>query len=305
MVCALQSAGIDVTCYKGVALSALLFGDAGIRVSGDIDLIVPEDRVADAGRCLTSLGYDPTVVLDEGGLREWMRYLHGRVFQGPGGWPRVDLQWRIVRSTQIAISGDPGLLLQHRRSVGLAGGSVPVLSLEANLIALSVHGAKHLWQQLRWVCDLGQLLTNPELDAALSVRLANQMGVRRILGVGVALVLELLDVTVPAPLVCTIDRTAGRIAARLRQDMFASDGPRWGGSLSPIVWFLLRERWRDRLAGAVAWLLQILRPNHWDREIVQLPERWSFLYYLIRPFRLVSKHGSRILPGKPAAPYIK
>jgi hypothetical protein len=290
----LLASGIDVTSYKGVALSALLFGDEGTRVSGDIDLIVCENRVADASRCLCSLGYEPTMALDEKGLEEWMRCLHGRVFQGPGGWPRVDLQWRIVRSTTIAISGDPELLLQHRQSVRLAKGTVQILSLEANLIALSVHGAKHSWQQLRWVCDLGQILTDPRLDAPLAVQLADQMGLQRVLAVGVTQVRRLLDVPVPAPLARSIDRQGERIADRMREGMFASDEPHWGGRLSVITWFLLRERWRDRLAGARAWLARVLRPNQRDYAVFPLPRRLSFLYYAIRPFRLAKKHGGRI-----------
>jgi hypothetical protein len=300
LVEAFRAAGIDVTTYKGVALSALLFGDVGVRVSRDIDLIVCEGQVAAASSCLRSLRYDQIGFRYEPGRERWFRDTHEIAFQGRAGagWVQVDLHWRIA-SPVIAICGDPELLLLHCRTVRLAGGAVPILSLEANLVALCVHGAKHAWQQLRWVCDLGQILTSRGLDAGLAIEFADQMGLRRVLGVGITQVQNLLDVTVPGPLAGSIDRRAVQIAAEMRQDMFTSDEPRGGPVKSQIAWFRLRERWRDRLAMTLVWFMFILRPNLRDYAALPLPDRLAFLYYAIRPLRLGVKYGSRILNRNP------
>jgi len=290
---ALRAAGID----KGVALSALLYRDAGTRVSGDIELIVSKDQVAAASQCLRSLGYDPTEVLDEKGLEEWMRENQARGFLTRGGWPFVDLHWRIARS-RIAMPGNPELLLRHRQTVRLAKGAVQTLSLEANLVALCLHGTRHAWRQLRWVCDVGQILTDRRLDAGLAVHRADQMGLRRILAVGITQAQRLLEVDVPGALADCIDGRAVRIAIQMGEDMFTSDTPRWGPLLSVITWFWLRERWRDRLASAMCLLRHILRPNQLDYRVFPLPDRLSFLYYAIRPFRLADKHARRIRRGK-------
>jgi hypothetical protein len=295
---AFQGAGIHTTAYKGVALSALLYQDAGTRVSGDIDLIVCKNRVAAASQCLCSLGYHPIEALDERGLLERMWENQAWVFRRRSGWPVVDLHWRIARS-RIAMLGDSELWLQRCQTVQLANEEVSTLSLEAYLVALCLHGTRHSWRQLRWVCDIGQILTDGRLDAASAVCLADQMGLRRILAVGISQAQSLLEVGVAGPLADCIDRRAVRIAAQMREDMFTSDKPRWGPLLSVVTWFWLRERWRDRLASAVCLFRHILRPSLQDYAVFPLPDSLSFMYYAIRPFRLANKHARQILRGKP------
>jgi hypothetical protein len=51
-------------------------------------------------------------------------------------------------------------------------------------------------------------------------------------------------------------------------------------------YFLSRERWRDRLFPNYLDFTKRLPPNERDFAVVALPERLSFLYYLIRPFRV-------------------
>ena len=53
----LEANGIPVIPYKGVTLGERLYGDAALRESGDIDIIVPFERVLEANRSLMSLGY--------------------------------------------------------------------------------------------------------------------------------------------------------------------------------------------------------------------------------------------------------
>jgi hypothetical protein len=65
-------------------------------------------------------------------------------------------------------------------------------------------------------------------------------------------------------------------------------------SLTPArVHFALRERWQDRLfpylyAGAL-----LFDPSDKDRMFLPLPGCLAFLYYVIRPLRVVREYGLR------------
>lgn len=52
----LQSAGIDVVVFKGAALAVLEYGSLDVRPMDDLDVLVPEDRAAEALRALLDSG---------------------------------------------------------------------------------------------------------------------------------------------------------------------------------------------------------------------------------------------------------
>lgn len=53
--------GIPLVALKGVALAAPLYGNLALRIIGDIDLLVPEARLAALGAALADAGYKPAL----------------------------------------------------------------------------------------------------------------------------------------------------------------------------------------------------------------------------------------------------
>ena len=92
----LQSAGIDVVVFKGAALAVLEYGSLDVRPMDDLDVLVPEDRAAEALRALLDAGWEPGDVLlpqPIGALPEsFLRFRHGAPLHGPAGF-EVDLHW--------------------------------------------------------------------------------------------------------------------------------------------------------------------------------------------------------------------
>ena len=87
---ALRARGIAAAALKGPGLGEELHGEAGRRLSSDIDLLVPAARLHDAVTVAAELGYEqPTDPVEENGLP----LLH---FAMPHGeLPAVELHWRI------------------------------------------------------------------------------------------------------------------------------------------------------------------------------------------------------------------
>lgn len=87
---ALRARGIAAAALKGPALGEELHGEAGRRLSSDIDLLVPAARLREAVAVVAELGYErPTDPVEENGLP----LLH---FAMPHGeLPAVELHWRI------------------------------------------------------------------------------------------------------------------------------------------------------------------------------------------------------------------
>jgi hypothetical protein len=87
---ALRARGIAAAALKGPGLGEELHGEAGRRLSSDIDLLVPAARLREAVAVAAELGYEqPTDPAQENGLP----LLH---FAMPHGeLPAVELHWRI------------------------------------------------------------------------------------------------------------------------------------------------------------------------------------------------------------------
>jgi putative nucleotidyltransferase-like protein len=87
---ALRARGIAAAALKGPGLGAELHGEAGRRLSSDIDLLVPAARLREAVEVAAELGYEqPTDPVEQNGLP----LLH---FAMPHGeLPAVELHWRI------------------------------------------------------------------------------------------------------------------------------------------------------------------------------------------------------------------
>ena len=89
---ALADAGIRSTTLKGPALGETLYGEAGRRLSSDIDLLVEPEHLNRAVEVIRELGYaKPTDYVDARGLP----LLHFALVHERDELPPIELHWRI------------------------------------------------------------------------------------------------------------------------------------------------------------------------------------------------------------------
>ncbi|MCW2988942.1 MAG: nucleotidyltransferase family protein [Solirubrobacterales bacterium] len=92
LIDALREREIPTAPLKGPALGEQLYGEPGRRLSSDIDLLLPAERLSEAVRIAESVGYDsPTDPLEANGLP----LLHFAMPHRGGELPAVELHWRI------------------------------------------------------------------------------------------------------------------------------------------------------------------------------------------------------------------
>jgi hypothetical protein len=89
---ALAAAGIGSSPLKGPELGERLYGEAGRRLSSDIDLLVAPEQLGRAVEVVRELGYaPPTDYVGAGGLP----LLHFALVHERGELPPVELHWRV------------------------------------------------------------------------------------------------------------------------------------------------------------------------------------------------------------------
>jgi len=200
--------GIQVLPYKGPVLAASVYGNLGLRPSNDLDILVRERDILQAMDILVSCGYEiirPLVVartrkslqqLCVRQLAERSPWAYQLVLWHPDRQGIVELHWRIT--PKYIFPNNPEQLWQDLNLVTLGGVTVPSFAPENLLWFLCVHGAKHQWKRLIWLCDIAELIrVYPHLNWEHVFAQAAKLGIERRLCLGLLLANCMLKTPLP------------------------------------------------------------------------------------------------------------
>jgi hypothetical protein len=152
----LEGAGIETMVLKGAALAQQYYGDIGVRVMSDVDVLVRAEHAHEAAAVLSSSGWRRTVRSD---LAAILPVINGTRFveEGEGG---LDLHWHALWSP--AVEDD---FWQAARSVEVGGAATLAQCPADQLLHTCVHGIWSDGHRIRWVADAVTLLrSEPDLD---------------------------------------------------------------------------------------------------------------------------------------------
>jgi hypothetical protein len=293
LLAALRSHGIRAIPFKGPLLAVQVYRDLTLRQFVDIDVLVHERDAASAKAVLMAHGY-----------RQQMFHPWEASFEDDSG-VSVDLHWR------IAPSYDPTphtfeQLWTRLVPVSLSGTEVLTLAPEDLLLILSIQLAKdsrESRQRLVQICDASELVrSHPGLDWQRVLTLARAAGGERILLLDLLLAHDLLDAPVPEAVLRQAlgNRAVPALAQEVQARMFpasvapgslpAESGPASDHHLAFYV--RTRERFVDKLRflglRARDRIGLVVRPSARDRAFLPLPASLDFLYYFVRPVRVLS-----------------
>lgn len=144
---------IPMLCFKGLLLSQRLHGDIAVRQSKDIDILVPQAAVITANNLLLENGYQ---AIDAPELNSYtiksVFFNHKELYYKHVSGVHLELHWRFHTPYIMALSFEE--LWQHKLETQLHGEIFYTLGLEHEWLYLCMHGSKHLWKRLQWLCDL-------------------------------------------------------------------------------------------------------------------------------------------------------
>lgn len=305
LLSALDRQGVRAVPFKGPLLGEMLFGDAGHRAPGDLDILVRRDQVAVVRDVLEGRGYvDADLAPGTPHMTAVQRQMYER-FQCEYQFIRasdsmvVEPHWGLSQRT-LAIDVDYAGMLDRARPTTLAGGPVLTLSAEDLLLALCIHGAKHRWERLAWIRDVAALLAvSPDLDLMACLDQARHSGCSRILLLGVSVAERCAGARLPDTLSEAIaaDGMVGRLTDDVEKGLFAPYEPLpWNDRLDAFR-LRMRERWADRARYVARTWLTPRRP-HIEMFDLPGPLRWAYvpvkvgLDYAILPIWGLIKRGS-------------
>jgi hypothetical protein len=278
-----ESHNISVIPYKGPVLATSVYGDIALRQFSDLDILVQKQDSLRAVDILASAGYKLQSKLSVGKEEDYLRSQYEVLFCHKDIRLFVELHWEIVpRYFNFPVAS---LRLWDHMTKDVSG--LRTIQPEDMLLILCVHGAKHLWIQLLWICDVAEIVRKG-LDWERVLNQANIMGIQRIVFLGLFLAKDLLNVTLPEKIINHIeaDPLVKILANKVKQRLFSHNNSP-GIFKSSVFHLQARERLRDRIKYCVQFTIYT-NPRDW--EFIKLPNSLFFLYYLIRPIRLAVKY---------------
>jgi hypothetical protein len=274
-----------VVPYKGPVLAALAYNGAGGRHAGDLDLLIDPAQLARAKAALASEGFVPQVPLQPWQERQLVRAAHPYALIRRAEGIVVELHWSV---SPRSLSSGLGAALPPDRleAVTVAGTTFQTLPADVLLVALCVHGAKHVWERLGWIVDVAELLAKPRaLDWTGVLEDASRAGHRRELLLGCLLARDLLATDLPGPLsrAVTTDPRLSRLA-RVVLTQLGLVGPRRLGIAETARFHLgARGTWGDRFD----YVRFAMMPTVADWTATPLPRWLAPLHYPLRAARLL------------------
>ena len=198
-----EERGAAVVPYKGPLLAILCGKSVSSRQYENLDTLVRESDWDATVGILREGGYRALYEFDSADHDEKKRteedsYRRGDIsvtvrLQAVEMLPHVPrrLEWEDLtkRLVQVSVGGTP----------------VRTISREDCVSLIAAQATRHCWSRLQWTLDVARLVASPEFDWAMALERARQMGVERMVLLGLGLVESLLQTVLP-------EEVAGRIA---------------------------------------------------------------------------------------------
>jgi hypothetical protein len=303
LIAAMRNASVRVLPYKGPLLAMAAYGDPSLRQCSDLDIIVPEADLPAARAALEAAGFRMADVLDnpDDPLACVNAHEYHLTYENHDRSVSVELHWDVVGKL-FSFRLDPVDLWSGSTTRATAGMQVHALNAEDELLVLCVHGTKHYWTRLTWICDIAQYLRqNPAMDWKRLLERSAAQDARGMLIVALLLASEVLGIALPAEIVAAAKPGHRAAATDLARRLFQAssqqtDAPLGskmqlseGGLLESL---LFHVRTRDRWSSGIRYCFhRAFTPTAVDVGHTKLPRPLRFMYYLVRPLRLLGKYG--------------
>lgn len=257
--------------YKGPVLATLVYKNVALRRFGDLDIIVQQKDIFAVRELLIAQGYRPDKEMTDAELVKYLnsKREHTYDFIHEDKNVFLEIHWRIAPKYITPIAAKD--LWPDLEPFSLAGTTINNLPLEDWLPILCVHGSRHVWERLSWLCDIATLIQkNPDIHWDKVLKQANIWGCQRMLFLGLYMTHDLFGVSLPAEIwqqMKKVEPIVKDIAPQVYQQLFAE------------------VRTSDKFMGRTLYHIQVRERLNHKMLYIQ-----SFIYWLIKGEReLVEK----------------
>jgi hypothetical protein len=257
----------------------------------DLDVMVRREDLDRAREKLIELGYIPSVMLHSTNHDFLVESRYSEKFNRPDSV--VELHWAFT-NRDVAFPLTLNDLIPRLTEHQISGRKIRVFSPDDTLLILCVHGAKHGWARLEWICGVAELTHEAEIDWPTLLSLAEDTKSSRRLLLGLCLAHDLFRAPLPDVVMKRIkeDKQLPALATAVSSALFVGNNDENGlHTFGTLDHDLFHFRLGDGIGDSLRYFLyRMTTPSR--------PERWSTisvrghsisLHSFTRPFGVVTK----------------
>ncbi len=294
---------IPVIPFKGPVLAAAIYGDISYRAFGDLDLLVRRQDFLKTKEILITQGFQPYADSNE----QEAAYLKSLTNQEQEAYLRSHWELHLNNSKeQITLDVHQGILSKQfsfthnteewiwedTKHISFVDRQILSFSAENLIIILCSQGGKDCWRWLNRICDLAEVIrAHPEVNWNNIWERITKLRMKRMLLLGLSLAHELLNVELPETIISKIEANpiVKSLSSQICRQFYFPTADSFQSSQLKSAFFHLKliEHPQDKFWYCYEHLIV---PTVGDKNFVHLPQSLSFLYYFIRPFRLIKTY---------------
>jgi Uncharacterised nucleotidyltransferase len=245
-----EAQGIPVIPFKGPTLAALAYDDLSLRQFDDLDILIDKKDLVRAKELFIAQSYQFN--LSEAQEAAYLRAHFHFHFTRADGRVIVELHWALA-GKHWSFPFDFERLQARLTPVLCGGATIPSFQPEDLLLFLCVHGSRHQWQRLMWICDVAELIrVHQQMDWQRLLEQAKTSGGKRMLLLGLFLANNLLSTDLPQDILQSIqaDPTVKLLAGQVWAQLFAH------ADQSPFRSLAFHIEVRERLQDKIQYLVR-------------------------------------------------
>jgi len=275
-----SDARISAMPLKGIPTAESLYGDAALRVSNDVDLLVPLDSAIPAFHLLVSSGYHSEFTNQPRLLELNLRYGKDCLLtrKEPAYTVGLELHSALVWGSSL----DRGLLEQvWAEAPRIVFRGVPAFALSADweFLYLAILASRHGGSSLKWYADLDRMCYRSSVNWKKASQRAQSLGWEKVVRSSLETCSALVDTSFDSAFGSPPPSRRGRVP-------LPSEATPHSSNLI-ILFRLLNTPGRKLRFLAI----RLFVPTAADCNFCPLPDSLFFLYYLLRPLRVAVKAG--------------
>ncbi|MDA3789400.1 MAG: nucleotidyltransferase family protein [Desulfobacula sp.] len=286
----LEEINIATVPFKGPVQAQLIYGDPGLRSFSDLDILVKEKDAVKARDHLISLGFNTDVKIPDQQIKTYLEKENFFHLANNSRTINIDLHWEITGRYSLKPIHYKDLEDRFEQ-IEMSGKNITALSIEDTLIHLCIHGTSHCWDKLEMICSVAEIIKSKRIkDWDIVIAKARILKCKRMVYLALVLAERLFETILPEDLKDEIDNdgVTQKLAKKIIEKIM-NQSPGFTETLSwrfSPIHFSVRDSILDRIRYAIRLFFQPTI-REWDK--YPLPDLLLFLYYFLRPYRLISE----------------
>ena len=290
----LEENGIEALAFKGPALSQMAYGDITLRQYVDLDILVDEKDAFKAGKLMSENGHSAILPLTILSNKTCLHTAKDFSLMSETGGVHTELHWRLFEK-KYNISLLSCAVDQKCQTVKINNNEIKTLQNELLLVYLCLHGAKHAFERIEWICDIDRLIRSSEIDWKQAITIAEQSHSKRSFYLGLSLAHHHFHTILPSDLTQSIDANDIRALQIMTENQMSEKTSGRSDFKRNRDTFFYQAKLFDKKSDMIRFYLStFFKISTTDCQTFVLPEKLKFLYIILRPIRLATNYTQKI-----------